>query len=186
MSFIAVLDTETNWDDEVMSIGIVKAEAESFVLKESKYFVIDPEYLRTGLYSAELFLRGQDKDVITDRKKALQQIKKWMKENEIGSIFAYNASFDKNHLPELLQYEWYDIMRIAAYRQYNNKIPKNVECCGTGRLKRNFGVEPIARMLSGNKMYCETHNALQDAIDELEIMKLLGLPVRVYENAAKL
>ena len=37
------------------------------------------------------------------------------------------------------------------------------------------------KMLSGNKMYCETHNAVQDAIDELEIMKILGLPVSVYE-----
>ena len=145
MRFIAVLDTETNWDNEVMSIGIVKADAESFILKESKYFVIDPEYWVTGIYSAELFINGKDKTIITDRKRALQQIKKWMRENDIGSVFAYNASFDRNHLPELSQYEWYDIMRIAAYRQYNNKIPKNAECCGTGRLKRNYGVEPITK-----------------------------------------
>ena len=65
MRFIAVLDTETNWGDEVMSIGIVKANADNFVLKESKYFILDLEYRRNGMYSDELFLKGQNHDLGT-------------------------------------------------------------------------------------------------------------------------
>ena len=73
-------------------------------------------------------------------------------------------------------------MRIAAYTQYNSKIPPETECFKTGRMKRNYGVEPMTRMLSG-RHYVETHNALQDAIDELRIMELLGLEIEVYQKA---
>ena len=70
-------------------------------------------------------------------------------------------------------------MRLAAYKQYNSAIPENAECCKTGQLKRGYGVEPILRML-GKEMYYETHNALMDAMDELEIVRLLGHPVDMY------
>jgi len=63
---------------------------------------------------------------------------------------------------------------VAAYRQYNPAIPAWAECCGTGRLKRGYGVEPMLRILSGQSSYRETHNALEDALDELKIMELLG------------
>ena len=33
----------------------------------------------------------------------------------------------------------------------------------------------MLRLLSGQESYRETHNALYDAMDELEIMRLLGL-----------
>ena len=71
-------------------------------------------------------------------------------------------------------------MKIAAYRQYNDKIPENVECFKTGKMKRNYGVEPMMQLLSGNYGYMEVHNALFDAIDELEIMKLLGKSLDEY------
>lgn len=98
-------------------------------------------------------------------------------------LFAYNASFDKNLLHELAAFSWFDIMRIAAYRQYNDKIPANVECCKTGKMKRDYGVEPMMQLLSGNRKYMEIHNALFDAIDELEIMKLLGKDLSEYSVA---
>ena len=49
-----------------------------------------------------------------------------------------------------------------------------------GRLRHGYGVEPILRLLSGNSAYRETHNALQDALDELAIMELLGHPPAAY------
>ena len=98
-------------------------------------------------------------------------------------MFAYNATFDKNLLKELADYSWYDIMKIAAYRKYNDKIPLDVECCKTGKMKRNYGVEPMMQLLSGNCRYEEVHNALYDAIDELEIMRLLGKPLSEYDVA---
>ena len=38
------------------------------------------------------------------------------------------------------------------------------------------------RMLTGDKWYYETHNAVIDAIDELTIMALLGYPPEQYPN----
>lgn len=98
-------------------------------------------------------------------------------------IFAYNASFDKKHLPEYSEYQWYDIMRLAEYRQYNSSIPSSADCYKTGRLKRGYGVENILKMLSGNHRYYETHNAVLDAEDELQIMQLLGHGLNEYEIA---
>lgn len=103
-----------------------------------------------------------------------------MSQYDVDTVFAYNASFDRNHLPELRNYRWHDIMRLAAYRQYNPKIPKNADCCSTGRLKRGYGVEPMLRLLSQQYCYQETHNAILDARDELEIMRLLGYKIEDY------
>jgi hypothetical protein len=37
-------------------------------------------------------------------------------------------------------------------------------------------------MLKGLDEYCETHNALIDAYDELEIMKLLKIEITEYQK----
>jgi hypothetical protein len=98
----------------------------------------------------------------------------------VSGIFAYNAGFDYHHLPELSKFTWYDIMQIAAYRQYNPKITNQSECCKTGRLKRNFGVENMYRLLNADDTYNEKHNALTDAFDELKIMELLNRKSHEY------
>ena len=41
-------------------------------------------------------------------------------------------------------------------------------------------MEPMLQLLSGNRGYRETHNAVFDALDELEIMRLLGYPPEHY------
>lgn len=176
----AVIDTETNWNDEVMSIGVVVADSRTKQKMDSVYYIIDPEYRAGGMYSDEL--RLDEKGVrVTNRGQALKEIKQWLDTYHVQKLFAYNASFDKNHLPEYAGYEWYDIMRLAAYRQYNWAIPSSADCYGTGRLKRGYGVENILKMLSDNKGYRETHNAVLDAEDELQIMQLLGHEISKYD-----
>ena len=98
-------------------------------------------------------------------------------------IFSYNAHFDKRHLPELNRCTWCDIMRLAAYKQYNKKITDRYDCCSTGRLKYGYGVAQILRMLNDDLNYEETHNAYFDAIDELKIMKLLKHDINTYDVA---
>ncbi len=44
-------------------------------------------------------------------------------------------------------------------------------------------MEDILRMLSNNKRYRETHNAVLDAQDELEIIRLLGHGIEEYQIA---
>ena len=179
---IAVIDTETNWHDEVMSIGLAVADAENFKCIDKRYYVFEPECLIGGIYSNVLEYRGT-KGIYSERGRAMREIIAFLRERNITKLMAYNAKFDCSHLPELGDFEWYDIMRLAAYRQYNHAIPDDAQCCKTGRLKTNYGVEPIMRMLSGEKNYREVHNAIYDAVDELRIVELLGHSLEKYDCA---
>lgn len=182
MEKFAVIDTETNWNDEVMSIGIVIADSKSKKKIDSLYYIITPEYRVGGMFSNELWY-GQKDVHITDRRQALKEVRQWLEKNHVQKLFAYNASFDRNHLPEYAEFQWYDIMRLAAYRQYNRAISDSAECCKTGRLKRGYGVEEVLKMLSQDTKYNETHNAVRDAEDELRIMQLLGHEIDEYAIA---
>lgn len=183
--YIAVIDTETTWGDSVMSIGIVIADKETFTQICRRYFILTPEYREGGMYSFSLYTKDTPIEECS-RTKAIKAIKQLLSKYNVDSICAYNAKFDLNHLPELSTYYWYDIMRIAAYKQYNSAIPTYSDFCNTGRLKRGYGVEPIYRMLSGDLCYSETHNAVNDAVDELNIMRMLGHSFSAYEMSAKI
>lgn len=173
MANFAVIDTETNWYDAVMSIGVIIADTDTYKPISSKYYIITPEYKVGGMFSNTLFFKDKKLNLECSREEALSDLISCFELNRVTDIFAYNASFDLRHLPELSSYTWYDIMKLAAYRQHNPKIPKTAACHGTGRLKSGYGVEPILRLLSDDSMYCEQHNALTDAEDELKIMALL-------------
>jgi hypothetical protein len=173
MGLFAVIDTETNWADQVMSIGTVIADRDTFAPIESKYHILPIECQIGGMYEHTLFLDTPVPPILCTRAEALEDLRNWFRQHDVAAIFAYNACFDRNHLPELRDFDWYDIMRLAAYRQHNPKIPANADLCATGRLKRGYGVEPMLRLLSGSCTYQESHNAYYDALDELEIMRLL-------------
>ncbi|SFT36175.1 DNA binding domain-containing protein, excisionase family [Lachnospiraceae bacterium XBD2001] len=179
----AVIDTETNWEDQVMSIGIVTAEDKSFKVIGGMYYVITPEVNVGGMYESVLYPKDLDTVVQCSRNEAIAQISIMLAQEGINKIFAYNASFDFNHLTALRGFQWYDIMRLAAYKQYNPKIDGRVECYKNGRMKKGYGVEPILQMLLDNRRYRETHNAFYDAVDELKIMQLLGHPLYKYDIA---
>lgn len=176
----AVIDTETTWGDDVMSIGIVIADCDTFESVSRKYYILTPYKNQGGMYSNVLNL--QNPDLECSRDAAMLDLKIFLTQYGVEDIFAYNALFDHNHLPELKGYRWFDIIKVAAYRQYNTKIPDCAECFKTGKLKRGYGVEDIYRMLSGSTYY-EKHNALTDAVDELEIMRMLGLNYSEYSAA---
>lgn len=180
MGKFAVIDTETNWADQVMSIGTVIADADTFELITAKYHILPIECEIGGMYESTLFIETPVQPILCTRAEAIADLRVWFDQHEVRSIFAYNACFDRNHLPELRDYDWYDIMRLAAYRQHNPRIPANADCCSTGRLKRGYGVEPMLRLLSGNRTYHESHNAFFDAMDELKIMCLLGHSIAGY------
>ena len=173
MSRFAVIDTETTWGDAVMSIGTVIAESKTFELVDKRYYILTPFKNDGGMYTCALYANSLKPDLECSRKKAMAALRQFLTDNEVADMFAYNAAFDYRQLPELSHLDWYDIMKVAAYRQHNPNIPKCAECYGTGRLKRGYGVESIYRMLSKDLEYCETHNALTDAMDELTIMRML-------------
>ena len=180
MGSFAVIDTETNWADQVMSIGVVAADSRTFEPLGAKYYILPLEAEIGGMYYDALFLETPVKPTACTRQEAMADLVSWLNRYGIRDIFAYNAAFDRNHLTELRNFTWHDIMRLAAYRQTNPKIPADAELCSTGRLKRGYGVEPMLRLLSGERSYHETHNAIFDALDELKIMKLLAHPLEKY------
>lgn len=135
------------------------------------------------MFSHALQIEENAPNMIDTREVILLNIKSLLKKHNVKSIFAYNASFDYKLLPELLQYDWYDIMKLAAYKQYNSKITGTMDCYFTGKLKRNAGVESIMKLLTGDCSYHEKHNAVYDAMDELKIMKHLGRKFEDYSKA---
>lgn len=180
----AVIDTETNWHDQVMSLGVAIADKTTFKCLETRYYIFEQEARVGGMYSSVLYKSPNAISPITAiRATAMADLTDFLNSHHITSIYAYNAKFDCGHLPELKDFAWYDIMRIAAYKQFNRSIPDTAPCCKTGRLKSNYGVEPITRMLTGNSRYYEVHNAVADAVDELRIVELLGLPIAAYDIA---
>lgn len=174
MPYFALIDTETNWNNELMSIGTVIADCETFKSVKVRYHVLVPEYKVGGMFSDVLFMDNRLKPILCTCDEAMKDLICLLKQYGVSSVFAYNAPFDRKLMPEMSIFDWYDIMSFAAYRQYNRSITIADECYKTGRLKRDYGVESMLRRLSGNSTYCETHNALYDALDELEIMRLLG------------
>lgn len=182
-SYIAVIDTETNYSDKVMSIGIVIAEASKFKKVDESYYILTPEASTGRMFSSALQLTDGNQTTTCSRKKAIDGIRATLSHYHVSHIFAYNASFDRNHLPELNDFHWYDIMKVAAYAQHNPYIPASAECCKSGRLRRNGGVEPMLRLLLRDSTYCETHNALYDAQDELKILQILDKPLQEYSCA---
>jgi hypothetical protein len=185
MNRFAVIDTETTWGDDVMSIGAVIADTESYKLIDKRYIILTPFKNHGGMYSHALYANNIKPDLECPRKKAIDELDVFFAAHEVSAVFAYNAAFDYRHLPEFSHHEWYDIMKLAAYRQHNPKIPHGAECCGTGRLKRDYGVQSIYRLLSDDYSYCEIHNAVNDAVDELEIMKMLNHEIGKYAKITK-
>ncbi len=173
MPYFAVIDTETNWENALMSVGTVIADCETFELVKVRYHVIAPEYEVGGMFSDVLF-DDRLRHILCSRAEAMDDLIRLLNEYGVKQVFAYNAAFDRKLMPGLGSFDWYDIMSFAAYRQYNKSITPFDDCYKTGRLKHGYGVEAMMRRLSEDCTYCETHNALYDALDELEIMRLLG------------
>ena len=183
---IAIIDVETNWHREVMSIGLAIADPNSFEKKETHYFIIDPERQIGGMYIGTLYSCRSCAPIVCSRSEAMKRILSILNSNSIKNIFAYNAAFDYSSLPALSNFDWYDIMKIAAYRDLNPKLPNNLDFSEkSGRLKSNYGVEAILKLLKQDNSYAESHNAANDAEDELLIMQLIGVPISNYILKAK-
>ncbi|MCI6935721.1 MAG: hypothetical protein MR762_03545, partial [Clostridiales bacterium] len=119
MGYFAVIDTETNWEDRVMSIGTVIADTDTFRPIAAKYHILPEECAIGGMFYDALFLDTPVKPILCTREEAMEDLSGWLSRYGVTSLFAYNAGFDRNHLPELRCFDWYDIMRIAIYRQHN-------------------------------------------------------------------
>ncbi|TKA59167.1 hypothetical protein MBOVa_3960 [Mycoplasmopsis bovis 8790] len=177
---IAVIDVETNIWSEVVSIGVVIADKDTFKLVDQNYWLIGEREQSPSMYSnvyhiPELEEYGIKDYVVDTYEEAIEKLIEFLDYYNISDWFSY-TKYDYNHLPELHNlYKWFDISKPARNVNTNDFIPKNSPTHKNGALRRNWGVEPIYRLLSGNNQYSEVHNALLDAIDELKIMQMLEL-----------
>ena len=105
MGRFAVIDTETNWADQVMSIGTVIADTDSFKTIDAKYHILPIECQVGGMYESTLYIDTPVKPILCTRSEAIADLKNWFRQHNVQAIFAYNACFDRNHLPELRSYD---------------------------------------------------------------------------------
>lgn len=173
----AVIDVETNYSNEPMSVGVVISNC-NFEVIDSVYFAITPEIYDGGMFSGQLRF-----DTIpyikSTKKRTIEIIQLALAKYGVKYVFAYNSSFDSKCLKELNN-EWCDIVSTVAYKQYNpllngkNEIPFS----NTGRLKK-YSFETVMKLTVDNN-YCETHNALLDAVDELFLMCNTNMDVNCF------
>lgn len=182
-SRIAVLDTETIYSGDLLSVGVVIAKTADLAQVDSLYIIFTPEYIYPAMYSSVLWHPRANEPYLCQRAAGVAKLGEFLQQHHVDSIFAYNAAFDRRLLPELSDYAWYDILKVAANRNYNSKIPACLECSKNGRLKRGYGVQPIYRYLADDPEYYEVHNALCDAEDELKIMQMLNCDLAVFKKA---
>ena len=57
MGYFAVIDTETNWEDQVMSIGTVIADENTFQPVAAKYHILPQECAVGGMFYDALSLK---------------------------------------------------------------------------------------------------------------------------------
>lgn len=177
----AVIDVETNFDDKTVSIGILISDGR-FNILDGEYYLIKEEMNKPCMYSQALHIPHDYDTSTTKYEKAIASIQSLLESHNISRIFAYNAHFDKKHLPELTNYKWYDIVKVAAYAQHNPFLPSDVDVHSSGRMKKGYKCEDMYRILS-KKYKKELHNAILDAEDELSIMKMLGYNIDYYIKA---
>ena len=67
MGKFAVIDTETNWADQVMSIGTVIADADTFQPVAAKYHILPEECAIGGIFYDALFLDTPVKPILRTR-----------------------------------------------------------------------------------------------------------------------
>ena len=101
---IVVIDTETNWNDEVMSVGAVIADAETLQPVDSRYYIVTPEYRRGGMYSDVLRISGTPEPAVLTAAELKEQLNAWLHASGVDAVFAYNARFDMGHMPALAGY----------------------------------------------------------------------------------
>ena len=175
-----LIDTETTYSNKLMTIGGIVFD-QDFNIIDDFYEMDYHAYMQGGKFKNVVFAAGKSPKY-TKKEELLNDIRTFYDKWQCQGVFAYNAPFDKKLVSNLTKEKWYDIMKIAAYKQTNRFLPADAEYCKTGRLTKNYSAEAMYRLLSGNSNYVELHNAYQDALDELAIMRLLKVKIEDYKE----
>ena len=77
MGKFAVIDTETNWADQVMSIGCCIADEDSFKLIDAKYHILPLECQIGGMYESTLYIETPVPPILCTRAEAIADLQSW-------------------------------------------------------------------------------------------------------------
>ena len=126
-----------------MSIGIVIGDVTTYQQVDQYYGIVADEAKKPAWEPARQGLRalGIRIDKEADRAQVLAGAKELMDKYHVNMIAAFNAKFDKDHLPEFQEdYTWIDIMLPCAYRQYNPYLPAYINTYKTGKVFSGYKV----------------------------------------------
>ncbi len=139
---IGIIDVETTFSDEVMSVGIVIVDTEkNYDFVDARYWLIDPYYQSPGMFAHMLHLSDCNppfiykeaqvfvdsiQEKITSMDTCLEELRQLMGIHNCQILFAYNAHFDKRHLLELSDYIWVDMISVMANCTLNTNIDEDV------------------------------------------------------------
>lgn len=201
---VAVIDVETTWRDEVMSIGAVIVDTQDkYRILEIAYWLVTPFCYQPAMFSRAIDLSmvkersffykkgNRVLDSVTEKEdsfeKCIAGLQALLDCHDVSSCFAYNGHFDKRHLLDIDGVAWFDL--VVPFTSYDlnpyissQKIPP--ENLGVGkaglRLVKEYSFFNIMRYIPGCKRYYETHNGCVDAFEEAMAMQMMKLPRDEY------
>ncbi len=178
---IAIISVKTNSMGHAIAIGVAVIDANQWQLQQAQYYIISDELLCYYTYD-NIYLSHVYKSYFGKLGDVENHIRKTLTKYQITNIYAYNAQFVCKTCPGLHMYYWYDIMKIAAYKQYNSYLPSNIDYLDNGRIKYKYNIPHIMEYLNISYFRYVDH-ALYDVLDELRIMKTLNININTYDIA---
>ena len=179
---IAILDAKTNFIDNIISIGVSIVNAKTFEVKTAEYFLIPEELIVDGLNNNNVNIHHIYKTYFGAQKDVENHIRKLLNQYGITNIYTFNGKFIYKQLTGLQNYHWYDIIKVAAHKQYNYKLPDNLMFNDQGRLLYKCNIKDLMEILTKTYFYYTNH-ALYDTLDIARIMKIVDLNINVYDCA---
>ncbi|WFQ90868.1 hypothetical protein MFERI13461_00293 [Mycoplasma feriruminatoris] len=179
----AVIDIETNKLRNVISIGVVIANSIDFSIIDKNYWIIENNLKDEGMFNNFVDISSSIciMNYVEVYEQAIEKLIEFLNSYNVKDWFSY-TKFDYNILTELHKdFNYYDISVIAKNIHLNDSLSKSADINVDGALRKNYGVQNIYKELSGDWLYIERHNALLDAIDELEIMRMLELSYKAFK-----
>ena len=185
--YIITIDTEGR--NKIYEIGIIVSDKKGNILLERNYILnnnIDEvynfksDYIYKKLFQINENIKNQNAVVLYSNKDLKQRLLKIIQYFNIKEVYCFNTLHDKKLLQDYinLKIQWFDIWSIACQVLGVQKLFKNqAEKTIKGNYKTN--VETFYKYIT-QKEYRQSHNALEDAKQELEIL------VRCFKNHIKI
>ena len=184
-----VIDVEADlYEQAPYNIGIVIANQKEIIEKRNIFMLNHMKENEKAMYAAEnyAYFENNRKEFkcYDDDLEFTYDFLKLIQDYEIKKAYAYNIRFDWKKLEKLISVENLknlipcDIMTAAFYSIMDSK--DYVDFCRQNDYKTAKGYpsatfETVYRFYTGNNEYKEIHRGLEDAIDEYDLLRRLGV-----------